>query len=60
MYVLQRKKYIVCLSVAFFHPKNRSIVHRSVNPRVPVMFHLKFVHYTFSSIWVAEWQPFGK
>ena len=28
--------------------------------RVSVMFHLIFVHYTFSSVWVAEWQPFGK
>ena len=25
-----------------------------------VMFHFMFVHYTFSSVWVAEWQPFGK
>ena len=23
--------------------------------RVSVMFHLMFVHYTFSSVWVAEW-----
>ena len=28
--------------------------------RVSVMFHLRFVHYTFSSVLVAEWQPFGK
>ena len=28
--------------------------------RVLVMFHLMFVHYTFSSVWVAEWPPFGK
>ena len=27
---------------------------------VSVMFHLKFVHYTFSSVWVAEEPPFGK
>ena len=26
--------------------------------RVSVMFHFMFVHYTFSSVWVAEW-PFG-
>ena len=26
--------------------------------RVSVMFHL-IVHYTFSSVWVAEWPPFG-
>ena len=24
------------------------------------MFHLIFVHYTFSSVLVAEWPPFGK
>ena len=28
--------------------------------RVPVMFRLVFVHYTFGSVWVAEWPPFGK
>ena len=26
--------------------------------RVSVMFHFMFVHYTFSSVWVAEWLPF--
>ena len=25
-----------------------------------LMFHLMFVHYTLSSVWVAEWPPFGK
>ena len=28
--------------------------------RVLVMFGFMFVHYTFSSVWVAEWPPFGK
>ena len=28
--------------------------------RVSVMFHFMFVHYTFCSIWVAEWPHFGK
>ena len=28
--------------------------------RVSVMFHLMFVNYTFSSVRVAEWPPFGK
>ena len=28
--------------------------------RVSVMFRFMFVHYTFSSVWVAEWPPFGK
>ena len=27
---------------------------------VSVMFHFMFVHYTFSSVWVAERPPFGK
>ena len=28
--------------------------------RVSGMFHLMLVHYTFSSVLVAEWPPFGK
>ena len=28
--------------------------------RVSVVFHLMFVHYTLSSVWVAEWPPFVK
>ena len=28
--------------------------------RFSVMFHFMFVHYTFSSVWVPEWPPFGK
>ena len=28
--------------------------------RVSVVFHFMFVHYNFSSVWVAEWPPFGK
>ena len=28
--------------------------------RFSVMFHFMFVHYTFCSVWVAEWPPFGK
>ena len=28
--------------------------------RVSVMFHLMFVHYTFSLVLVAEWPSFGK
>ena len=27
--------------------------------RASVMFHFMFVHYTFSSVWVAEWLPLG-
>ena len=28
--------------------------------RVSVMFHFMFVHYNFSSVWVAELPPIGK
>ena len=28
--------------------------------RVSVMFRIMFVHYNLSSVWVAEWPPFGK
>ena len=28
--------------------------------RFSVMVHCMLVHYTFSSVWVAEWPPFGK
>ena len=28
--------------------------------RVSMMFHFMFVHYTFSSVCVAEWSPFGE
>ena len=31
-----------------------------IGVRVSVMFHFMFVHYTFSSVWVAELPPFGK
>ena len=33
---------------------------RCFGVRVSVMFHFMFVHYTFSSVWFAEWPPFGK
>ena len=26
--------------------------------RVSVMSHFMFVHYIFSSVWIAEWPPF--
>ena len=28
--------------------------------RVSVMFHFMCFHYTFISVWVAEWPPFGE
>ena len=33
---------------------------RCFGVRVSVMFNFMFAHYTFSSVWVAEWPPFGK
>ena len=33
---------------------------RCFGVRVSVMFHFMFVHYTLSSVWFAEWPPFGK
>ena len=27
---------------------------------VSVTFHLKYIHISFSSVWVAEWPPFAK
>ena len=27
---------------------------------VSVMVHPMFVHYNFRTVWVTEWQPFGK
>ena len=31
-----------------------------IGVRFSVMFHFMFAHYTFSSVWVVEWPPFGK
>ena len=28
--------------------------------RTSVIFHFMFDYYTFSSVWAAEWPPFGK
>ena len=49
-FVTDRSNAVVLtwLSVAFF------------GVRVSVTFHLMFVQYTFSSVLVAEWPPFGK
>ena len=33
---------------------------RCFGVRFSVMFHFMFVHYTLSSVWVAEWPSFGK
>ena len=29
-----------------------------IGVRFSVIFHFMFAHYTFSSVWVAEWPPF--
>ena len=39
---------LLCFSVACF------------GDRVSVTFYLMFFHIFFSSVWVAEWPPFGK
>ena len=45
----------------FFHGGGSDVVSVSCfGVRFSVMFHFMFVHYTFSSVWVAEWPPFGK
>ena len=31
-----------------------------IGVRFSVMSHFMFAHYTFISVWVAEWPPFGK
>ena len=55
------------LSFDYFHEQYSPIL--TIDPHIlPVivftslafMFHFMFVHYTFSSVWVAEWPPFGK
>ena len=49
------------LVTEFLHPIHSDVVSVSCfGVRVSVMFHFMFVHYTFSSVWVAEWPPFGK
>ena len=50
----KRQFYILVLVSVFV------VSVRFFGVRVSVMFHFMFVHYTFSSVWVAEWPPFGK
>ena len=46
---------------SFFQGGGSDVVSVSCfSVRVSVMFHFMFVHYTFSSVWVAEWLPIGK
>ena len=47
---------LVCSGIS----TNRSFSVACFSVRVSVMFHLMFVHYTFSSVWVTESPPFGK
>ena len=64
----QAKFGSVCPSVCSITCKNKfsyDAAHMQVSVscfgvRVSVMFHFMFVHYTFSSVWVVEWPPFGK
>ena len=53
--------YIIIKKFKSFKRKDSDVVSVGCfGVRVSVMFHLIFVHYTFSSVWVAEWPPFGK
>ena len=48
------------------HSKKCDICFATVDPskirksNLLLDVHLMFVNYTFSSVWVAEWPPFGK
>ena len=61
--ILQAKIYGI-LQAKFKTPElNDTLMKFSVacfGVRVSVMFHLMFVHYTFSSVRIAEWPPLGK
>ena len=46
--IIDRSKAVVLLQFSVF------------GVRVPVTFHLTCVHIILSSVWVAEWPPFGK
>ena len=57
----QPKLLKVCLIKFQFQGGGSGVVSVSCfGVRVSVIFHFMFVHYTFSSVWVAEWPPFGK
>ena len=55
-------KYMYSISHFAFNAFNESDVVSvgCFGVRFSVMFHFMFVHNTFSSVWVAEWPPFGK
>ena len=60
--LLSKIPYNICFKLSFREQGGGSDV-LSVScfgVRVSVMFHFMFVHYTLSSVWVAEWPPFGK
>ena len=54
------KKEVNNLCVQNLVPNLLEILFKIYVKRVLVMFHFMFVHYTFSSVWFAEWPPFGK
>ena len=54
-------KTILCKALLRFQGGGSGVVSVTCfGVRVSVMFHFMFVHYTFSSVWIAEWPPFGK
>ena len=61
--VIRRVWVSVCFIFMYLVAEARSASSGSslcFGGRVSVMFHFMFVHYTFSSVLVPEWPPFGK
>ena len=54
-------RFVWCTDFETFQGGGSDVVSvRCFGVRFSVMFHFMFVHYTFSSVWVAEWPSFGK
>ena len=49
----------IYVKFVFWYIRSTNVV-QGFGVRFSVMFHFMFVHYTFSSVWDAEWPPFGK
>ena len=63
--VRQRSNFIQFIHISLkipglFHLPSLIIIGICFGVRVLVMIPLMFVHYTLSSVWVAEWPPFEK
>ena len=54
-------KVVIDIGEVLFQGGGSGVVSVSCfDAKVSVMFHFMLVHYTFSSVWVAEWPTFGK